>query len=130
LQQKVMRHQMYLVAHDQVNRKLSGYLDFAVAIAAIDGSAAARFEGHLSVFSTLRALHREHLARSRIRVAAISVAGSTISVLLGFSCLAAGGTTLRLIGIASCREVLLFLGSKRESIATIGTLDRFVLISH
>ena len=80
---------------------LSTDSDFAVAVAAIHWSATARFEWYFSVFAALGAFYWEHLAWGTVAIATIPIAAAIVSVLLCFPCLAAWGTALRLVGIAS-----------------------------
>jgi hypothetical protein len=98
---------------------LSRCSDLIVAIAAIDRSVAARFKRYFGVLATLCTLHREHLTLTT---------GSTIAV--RFSCLAACGTSLGLIGIPFSLEELLFISAKGEVCAAIGTGELFVLKTH
>jgi len=101
---------------------IPGWFDFAVAVAAVNRPVTAGFKGYFGLLATLGAYHRKHLA-SAGAIAAASEA-------LFFPCLAACGTALRLIGVASGLEELLFLNAEGEGDATIGTLDRLVLETH
>jgi hypothetical protein len=98
---------------------LSRCSDLIVAIAAINGSVAARFKGYFGVFATGCALYREHLPVTT---------GFSITVRL--PCLAACGTSFWLIGIAFSLEKFLFIRTKGEWGAAIGTVELFVLKTH
>ena len=105
----------------KLNPVLSAQSDFAVAIATVNRSITAGFEGDLGVFTALGTCCRKHLALESI---------VATSMTLWFPCLAARGTALRLINIASGLEELLFLSAEGEGSPTIGTLERFVLKTH
>jgi hypothetical protein len=79
---------------------LSVYFDFIEAIAAINGSTCSRFERDLSIFATLRAFYREHLAGRPVAAAIVPVAVAIGFVPLCFPLLTARGATFRLIGKA------------------------------
>ena len=94
--------------------------DLAVAITAVYWSTLAGLEGHLGLFAALGTYRREHLPRTPA-IIAIAVASAG---------LAAGGTALRLIGVALGGKELLFPSSKNEICPTIRALDCFVLERH
>jgi hypothetical protein len=98
---------------------LSRCSDLIVAIATIYRPITARFKRYFGVLTTLGALYREHLTTT-----------TSSGVAVGFPCLAAGGTTLRLVGITLSLEKLLFISTKGEGSATIGTSELFVLKTH
>jgi hypothetical protein len=85
----------------QVRPALSALSNLVVAIATIHRSTIGRFKWYLSVFATIGALYRKHLAPGPVAVASIPVAAAVVSVLPCFPCLAACGAALRLVGIAS-----------------------------
>jgi len=93
--------------------------DLIVTIATIDRSVATRFERNFGVFPAGCALYWEHLTPTT---------GSTVAV--RFPGLAARGTPLWLIGIAFSLEEFLFISTKGEACATIGTGELFVLKTH
>ncbi len=97
--------------------------DLVVAITTIYRSTFAGLERYFSFLTTLGAYSREHLASGPVAVAIISGA-------LCLPCFATCGTALRLIGIASGLEDLLFLSTEGEGSPTIGALERFVLKAH
>jgi len=98
---------------------LSRCSDLIVAIAAINRSVAARLKRHFGVLAAGGAFHGEHLTLTT---------GSTIAV--GFPCLTARGTALRLVGIAFSLEELLFVSAKGEVCTAIGAGELFVLKTH
>jgi len=100
---------------------LSAHSDFAVAITAVYRSVTARFKGYFGILATLGACHGEHLTPSSV---------AAVAVTLCLPCLAAFGTALGLISIASGLEKLLVLNAESESSPTIGALERLVLKTH
>ncbi len=106
---------------------LFSYGDFAVAVTAVNRSAASGLKGHFGTLPALSTDHGIHLARGRLRVAAVAVANIT---LLLFSCLTAWRTALGLIGVAFCsEELLLFYGEIKRGTA-IEANDGFFLKTH
>jgi hypothetical protein len=71
----------------KVKLALSAQSNLVVAIATIYRSTIAGFKGYFSVFATLRALCREHLASGPVAIVPIAIA--TVSVLPCFPCLTA-----------------------------------------
>ena len=106
-------HPMYAL---KTKPALSAGSDFTVAIATVHRLITARFKGHFGIFTALGAFYREHLPLW-------PVTRATISIALGFSCLAAGGAALGLIGIASGLEKLLVLNAESKGSPAIGTLE-------
>ena len=107
----------------KVKPALSAGFDFTVAIATVHRFVTAGFKGHLSILTALGAFCREHLPLG-------SVARATVSVTFCFPCLAARGTALGLVSIASRLELFLFLSAKGKSIAAIGTFEGLILKTH
>jgi hypothetical protein len=103
---------------------LSARFYFAIAIAAINRFATARFEGDFGLFAALGTHSRIHLAAGS--VATTAAAAGTLCL----PCLTAGGTALRLIGVAfGLIELLLFCGEGKGS-PTIGTTNGLFLKTH
>jgi hypothetical protein len=111
-----------------VNQVLSARIDFVVTIAAINGLTVAGFEGYFTALTAIRANGREHLSYGPVGAKTTAVTGA-ISLLL-FSGGAAGGATLRLIGVAFGCEKVLLARRKGECSAAIEARDGFVLKTH
>ena len=103
----------------QIN--LSTWSDFSVAIATVHWPVTARFKRYFGVLAALGACRGKHLASGSV---------AAVSVTLWLLCLAARGTALWLISIASGLEKLLLLNAESEGSPTIGTLERLVLKTH
>ena len=103
---------------------LSACAYFIVALTAVNRFAIAGLERYFSVFPTLRADRGEHLSYGPV----ITIA-TAVSLFL-FSGGAAGGATLRLIGVASVCKRFLLVGGKSERNTAIGANDGFVLKTH
>ena len=109
---------------------------FAIAVAAIDRFAIARFERNLCGFTAVRASGGEHLACSvaAAAIAAAAVAIATITAGAGpafcFPGIATRWAAFRLIGITLGLEKFLVLNTERERGSAIGTLKWFVLKTH
>jgi hypothetical protein len=95
---------------------------FCVALAAIYRPAFTWLKRHFSFLATLGTYRGEHLSLG-------SVAIATAVITLCFPCLAARWTTLRLVGIASGLEELLFFYAESKGSPTIRTLNRLLLKS-
>jgi hypothetical protein len=81
-------------------------------------------EGDFGGFATLAAGGGEHLAFGSTKSAAAA------SIPLGLPSLTAFGTALWLVSVALRLEKLLVFGTERESRATIGTREGFLLKTH
>ena len=107
----------------KVKLVLSAHFALIVALTTIHRSTFTGLERYFGFLTTLGAHGREHLASGPVAVAIISGA-------LCLPCFATCGTALRLIGIASGLEDLLFLSTEGEGSPAIGALERFVLKAH
>jgi len=92
---------------------LTARLHLAVALTTIYWPALSGLKGHFTVFATSITYCGIHLAAS---------SGTSGAIVLGFLCFTASRTTLGLVSISLTSIELLFLGSKGELGATVGTL--------
>ena len=92
-----------------------------IAIATIDRTVAAWFEGNLGILTTLGADRREHLPSWSI---------ASVAVAFGSPYLPAGRATLRLVGVALGGEELLFARGEAKAGSAVGTLECLVLVLH
>ncbi len=118
-----------------LKNKLAGSAqpDLIVAIAAIHRPIFAGLEWYLSSFPTLGTYRRKHFALRPVAIAIIPIAVATVATVAVLPCfpfLAAWGTALRLVSIASGCELFLFPNAKGKGSPTIETLDRLVLETH
>jgi hypothetical protein len=100
-------------------------LDFTVAIATVNRSVPTRFEWYFGILATIGTNRGKHLALGPKAIAIVSV-----SISLWLPCLTAFGTALGLVNITLGFVKLLIFSAVRESNATIGTLEFFVLKTH
>jgi hypothetical protein len=101
---------------------LSIQADFIIAIAAIYWSTFVGLEWHFTLFATLGAYRRKHLA--------FGSKAATTFVTLCFPCFATRWTTLRLISVAFGGKEFLLLSTEGESDSTITALNCFVYKTH
>ncbi len=96
---------------------------FAIAVAAVYRFVSPRFEWYFCILPALGTFRREHLPL-------LSWSRCTASIAFCFSCLPAGRTPLRLVGITLRFVEFLLFRCKSKSGAAIGTLKGFFLKSH
>jgi len=100
--------------------------DFAVAIAAVNRLAVARFKGDLGSLAAIGTNRREHLAGAVVAVAvAVTTAGASGALNLAGG--AAGGTALGSVDEAFGRKELLVRDAEDEVRAAIAARKRFLL---
>jgi hypothetical protein len=97
---------------------------FPVAIVAINRFVTARLEGNFCGFAALGAGSGEHLTSRSTSTASAS------AIPIGFPCLTAFRTALRLIGVAFRLEKFLIFSAEGKGRAAIGAGEGFVLKTH
>ena len=96
-----------------------------VAIVAVDGMVASGSEGHFSVCAALSAYNRVHFAGHSAAKSATTTAATLCAPRLP-----ARGASLRLVGVAFFRVILLVVRAKDESVSALYASQVSIFISH